>query len=141
MKNRGLAIISLISLAACASGATPAPDPESPPPSSARAGRSGPQLLSADELSDPALGDADLTTVLKRLRPAFLNYRGAVSANNPEGGTTHVSIDAGPLATLDVLSTLRASQVSEVRYLSASEAAMRFGASAMAGPVIMVKRK
>jgi hypothetical protein len=138
MSIRFAAAVSLAALAACASGGTPSSDPGAP--EEARPVSRGPQdVISYDELADPSLGDTDALTVVRRLRPAFLAYRGAVSVNNSQGGSVHVSFDGGALRPVDALSTLRASQVVEIRYLGASAAAQRFGTGAMAGPVIMVK--
>jgi hypothetical protein len=64
--------------------------------------------------------------------------RGGSSVKNTTAGNVHVSIDGGPLLTVDNLSRLRPNQIAEIRYLSASDAAQRFGTNAASGGVIVV---
>jgi hypothetical protein len=52
-----------------------------------------------------------------------------------------VSVDGGPLSAVDALRDVPATHVREVRYLSASDAAQRFGVRAYSGPVILVTQK
>ena len=56
-------------------------------------------------------------------------------------GSVHVSVDGGPLLTVDNLSRLRPTQIAEIRYLNSSDAAQRFGTSAASGGVILVRSK
>jgi hypothetical protein len=78
---------------------------------------------------------------VRRLRPRFLMTRGGASVKNSTAGSVHVSIDGGPLLTVDNLSRLRPSQIAEIRYLNASDAAQRFGTNAASGSVILVKSR
>ena len=98
-------------------------------------------VISAAELADPAVASGDALEAVQRLRPRFLMTRGAMSVKNKTAGSTHVSIDGGPLLAVDALSRLRPSQLLEIRYLSASDAAQRFGTTAGSGGVIMVRSK
>lgn len=54
-------------------------------------------------------------------------------------GGIAVSVDNGPLTGLDVLRSMRASEVRVLKYLSPSEAGQRFGTQAGNGAVILVK--
>ncbi|MDB4892283.1 MAG: hypothetical protein JWL61_4138 [Gemmatimonadetes bacterium] len=125
----------LVTAMACASGSA-AGDPGT----AAGAGRNA-DVISAAELADPAIASGDALEAVQRLRPRFLMTRGAISAKNSSAGSTHVSVDGGPLLTVDALSRLRPSQIAEIRYLSASDAAQRFGTNAASGGVILVKSK
>lgn len=104
------------------------------------AGRNA-DVITAAELADPAIASGDALEAVQRLRPRFLMTRGTVSAKNSSAGTTHVSVDGGPLLPVDALSRLRPSQIAEIRYLSSSDAAQRFGTNAGSGGVIVVKSR
>ena len=125
----------LLTAIACASGAS-----ASDPVATVGAGRNA-DIITAAELADPAIASGDALEAVQRLRPRFLMTRGAVSAKNSAAGSTHVSVDGGPLLTVDALSRIRPSQIAEIRYLSASDAAQRFGTNAGSGGVILVKSK
>jgi hypothetical protein len=124
----------LVAAIACAS------TPASEPGTTVGAGRNA-DVITAAELSEPAVASGNALEAVQRLRPRFLMTRGAVSAKNPSAGSTHVSVDGGPLLGVDQLSRLRPSQIAEIRYLSASDAAQRFGTNAGSGGVILVKSK
>lgn len=125
---------------ACAGGAAPGPATSSPEPSASRA-RSRSDLITREEMEDPALTGADALTVIRRLRPQFLMTRGPSSANTPDAGSVHVSVNNGPLLALDVLTTLRIEEIAEIRYLDAVSATQRFGSVSKAGAVIMIRRR
>jgi hypothetical protein len=125
----------LVAAVACAGGASSASEG-----STVGAGRNA-DVITATELSDPAIASGDALEAVQRLRPRFLMTRGAMSVKNSTAGSTHVSVDGGPLLTVDALSRLRPSQILEIRYLSASDAAQRFGTNAGSGGVILVKSK
>lgn len=125
----------LVAAMACASGSS-----ANDPGTTVGAGRNA-DVITAAELSDPAIASGDALEAVQRLRPRFLMTRGAVSAKNSAAGSTHVSVDGGPLLGVDQLSRLRPSQIAEIRYLSASDAAQRFGTNAGSGGVILVKSK
>lgn len=125
----------LVAAMACASGSS-----ANDPGTTVGVGRNA-DVITAAELSDPAVASGDALEAVRRLRPRFLMTRGAVSAKNPSAGSTHVSVDGGPLLGVDQLSRLRPSQIAEIRYLGASDAAQRFGTNAGSGGVILVKSK
>ena len=125
--------------AACASQTGQTTIPVSPDAGSATP-RMSADVISLAELSDPSLGDADAMSIIKRLRPAFLQRRGTTSANTAGGGL-HVTIDGGPFLTTDALTTIRANEMLEIRYLSASAAAQLYGSASQAGAVIAIRRR
>jgi hypothetical protein len=129
MKRTGLALM-LAAFAACTS--TPAPSTAATPSQN---------VITADELSVAEVAGSNLYDALQRLRPRFFMTRGAVSSKNPTAGSTHVSVDGGPLVPIETLTRILPSQVAEVRFLSASDAAQRFGTTAASGSVILVKSR
>lgn len=100
-----------------------------------------PDLITAEELADPAIVAGDALQAVQRLRPRFLMARGTVSNSNRSAGSVQVSVDGGPLLTVNHLKTLRPASIAEIRYLNASDAAQRFGTAAASGGVIMVKSR
>ena len=78
---------------------------------------------------------------VRRMRLNFLMVRGQTSLLSPDAGSVHVSVDGGPLQTLDALSRLQARDVAEVRYLNPTSATQRFGLASGSGGVILVKSK
>ena len=114
------------------------------PHSASRAGEAAtpanPDLLTAAELSDPAVSQGDAMLAVRRLRPKFLATRGTASIRGGSGSTL-ISVNEGALQPLENLSRIRVSEVVEIRYLSATSAALRFGASAESGAVLMVKTR
>jgi hypothetical protein len=138
MFNKRLCTLALLVVAAmaCASGSSSTGDPNSSTASSRNS-----DVITAEELADPAVASGDAYEAVQRLRPRFLMTRGAVSARNASAGSVHISVDGGPLLTVDNLSRLRPSQIAEIRYLNSSDAAQRFGTNAGSGGVIMVKSK
>ena len=125
----------LMAAIACASGSS-----ANDPGTTMGAGRNA-DIITAAELADPAIASGDALEAVQRLRPRFLMTRGAISAKNASAGSTHISVDGGPLLTVDALSRLRPAQIAEIRYLSSSDAAQRFGTNAGSGGVILVKSK
>jgi len=101
-----------------------------------------PDVISLAEMSDPSIGDLDALSIIKRLRPAYLATRGGagISVNSPVAGI-HVTVDGGALQPLTTLTSIRASEMLEIRYLNATAAAQAYGSAAGAAAVIVIKRK
>ena len=97
-------------------------------------------MLAAAEIESRGAQSGSAYDAIRRLRPSFFTYHG-VSGTTTGSGTVHVSLDGGPIATVDLLRGMTVAQVAEVRYLSAAEAAQRFGTSAEGGPVLLVRQK
>ena len=135
-KHIGMAALFLCAMA-CSGNPAPAADPNAV---RGTAGRRT-DVITAEELADPSISMGDALDAVRRLRPGFLLSRGAVSIKDPSAGSVHVSIDGGTLVALSSLSQLRANQLAEIRYLSAADAAQRFGVISGSGGVIMVKSK
>lgn len=98
-------------------------------------------VITAAELSDVSVSNGDALAAVRRLRPRFLTSRGSGSIRASDAGTVHVSLDGGPLQTVSFLSRMRPGEIAEIRYLNASEAALRFGTVAGTGAVMLVKSR
>jgi len=103
-------------------------------------GSTNPNVLSGAEIASSSWSQASIYEAVQRLRPTYLQSRGR-AGNVPGAGDILASIDGGPLNPVETLRSLNAGQVREVRYLSASDAAQRFGVRANSGAVILVLQK
>jgi hypothetical protein len=106
-------------------------------PKAARANRN-PDVISTEELRDPAIAGSDAMTAIRQLRPTFFRTRGPQSFSNATAGEVQISQDYGPLQPLSQLSSADTRSLVEVRYLNANDAQSRFGINANGGPVIVL---
>jgi len=95
-------------------------------------------IISREELQDPAVVSNDAMTTIRQLRPAFFMTRGPLSFKNTSAGTLQISQDYGPLQKSSALSTIDTRSLVEVRYLNATDAQARFGINANGGPVLVL---
>jgi hypothetical protein len=95
-------------------------------------------VISREELQDPAVASNDAMTTIRQLRPAFFLTRGPLSFKNTAAGLLQISQDYGPLQRSSALSTIDTRSLVEVRYLNASDAQARFGINANGGPVLVL---
>jgi len=100
--------------------------------------RKNPNVITRDELLDPAITSRDALTAIRHLRPNFFSYRGPTSTTDPTAGNTQISQDYGPLRPLSDLASMNTFTFVEVRYLNAEAATGRFGLNANGGPVIVL---
>ncbi len=97
-----------------------------------------PNVITKEELQDPAITSRDALTAIRHLRPNFFVYRGPTTYNDPSAGATQISQDYGPLRPVAELAKMNTFTFVEVRYLDANAAQNRFGINANAGPVIVL---
>ena len=95
-------------------------------------------VISREELQDPAVAANDAMTTIRQLRPAFFMTRGPLSIKNTTAGQLQISQDFGPLQKSSALSTIDTRSLVEVRYLNATDAQARFGINANGGPVLVL---
>ena len=100
--------------------------------------KKNPNVITQEELQDPAITSRDAYTAIRHLRPNFFTYRGPTTYNDPTAGATQFSTDYGPLRPLKELAQMNTFTFVEVRYLDANQAQNRFGINANAGPVIVL---
>lgn len=108
-------------LAACASSGA----------SGERGPRRDPNMITAEELTDYSTVSA--LDAIRRLRPRWLQGRGNM---RPQ-----LVLDGARLTNLeDGLQSVQATSVREMRYLSASDATMRFGTNYLGGAIEVITR-
>ena len=117
------------------------PSPATGASGAAAAPTSNSDVITAAELADATIQSGDVLQAVQRLRPRFLMARGASSGQNRSAGSVHVSIDGGPLLSVDNLSRYSPNSILEIRYINATDAAQRWGTVAGSGGVILVKSR
>jgi hypothetical protein len=135
MLARRYSVAFLVVLAAAC--AKPAASSSASVPAASRTQRN-PDIISREELQDPAVAGGDAMTAIRQLRPAFFRTRGPQSFSNASAGSVQISQDFGPLQPVGQLSSIDTRSLVEVRYLNAVEAQNRFGINANGGPVIVL---
>jgi hypothetical protein len=144
MPTRIMFLCLLTAVAACASSGA-APATAGPAASATAPARRDPNIITQEELADPSLISLNAYDAIRTLRPLFLRTRGAQNFGNAsptddqESGQPHASIDGVGVVALDDLKRVEVRTVIEIRYLNAAAAMQRFGSSAHAGPVILVR--
>jgi hypothetical protein len=117
---RILALAAAIATLACASAAR----------TGANASRV--QLLAADIAATDALNAFD---AVERLRPQWLRSRGPTSIENATPTYAHVFMDGRNAGDLEFLKSLHTRDVVEMRFLTAGEAAVRYGMGHLGGVI------
>ena len=125
--SRSLALLMLI--AGCASS------PGTATPSSG-VSHSNSDVITRQELADPALAGNTVVEALRRVRPRFLNERGAALKGAPE--RVQVSLNGAEPVPLGELTRLELVDIEEIRYLSVADAGLRFGLRGNMVPVLLV---
>jgi hypothetical protein len=132
-----LALAACAACAACASGNKGA---------RAESGANHPDrnVITQQELADPAVSGRNVLEAVRSLRPQFLSVRGThtlqtTSAADPETGKVHASLDGTKIVSVEELAGINANTVVEIRFLNPAQAMQRFGGAAREGPVIVVK--
>lgn len=106
----------------------------------ASAGSSGP--VSTNVLTNADLvgtNEPDVYRAVQRLRPSWLRARGQTSVTSSTVVTLFV--DGAPRGDVSSLGTISMHEVHEIEYLSASEAAFRFGTIAGSGGTLLVRTR
>ena len=135
---RMCALLAAAGACASGSGATAGGTTAESPQSTATATRER-DVISREELSEPALRAQSVLAVVRSLRPHFLSERGKNSHSDEEAGKVHVSVNGGRILPLDELNNMSTNEVLEIRYLNPALAMQKFGGAAREGPVILVK--
>ena len=139
----------LAACAACSSGGTATRAEPDASPQSVTSSRRDRNVISREELADPAVSGRNVLEVVRSLRPQFLTVRGQHTLQDtatarrgvvdPDAGKVHASIDGTKIVSIEELAGIHASTVMEIRFLNPSQAMQRFGGAAREGPVILVK--
>jgi hypothetical protein len=85
---------------------------------------------------------ADAYDVVQRLRGTFLHSRGITSFERADGGAwPAVFVDGTHLGSIHELRGIPANTIHEVRFLSASDAMLRYGSGYAAGVIQVTTRR
>ena len=82
---------------------------------------------------------ATLYDAIRRLRPRWLRARGTDFAGNSL--VAQVFVDGSPRGVIDVLRQIRVMDITDVSFLSATDAATRYGTRAGTGGTIIVRTR
>jgi hypothetical protein len=135
MRQLKFSLLALASLlVACASGSSGS-STQAGAPSPSRT-RSNPNVITADELSRIDVSDA--LQAIQRLRPQFLQTRGATSFQSPSELVVYV--DGSRLGNASTLRDVPANEVKEIRYLSSTEATQRYGTGHTSGAIVVTRK-
>ncbi|HKJ02877.1 MAG TPA: hypothetical protein VJ997_10495 [Longimicrobiales bacterium] len=120
-----LTLILALGPAGCASGSGGGGSPS----------RSSRSAITPDEIGDRR--GLDVYTLVEQLRPNWLRSRGQ---STPGGGVRLVRVVVDTTlqpGSVEVLRTLRASQVEEIQYLSGQDATTRYGLDVEGGVIVV----
>jgi hypothetical protein len=131
-----LCVAALLVLAVSCGGSTNSTPGGAPQPSREKVSRNS-NVISQAELQDPAVISKDALSAIRSLRPNFFAYHGSTGSET-YGNDIMVSMDYGPLQSVQMLKGMNTMGLVEVRYLKAEEAALRFGLNANGAPVIVL---
>lgn len=87
----------------------------------------------------PEMLDLDAYQVVRRIRPFFLQSRGPTSLLLPTNQVT-VFIDDMPIGGVSELATIRVRDIRSIRFMSASEAVIRYGRRFAGGIIRLTSR-
>lgn len=127
MMHRVLYTTSLVLLAACASG-----------PSSGEAQRDR-ELITADEIREVPVTSA--WELVARLRPTWIRSRGPASMRSSAPDYPVVYVDDVHSGGPEALQRISSVAISEIRFISARDAATRFGLNHGAGAIMVRTRR
>ncbi len=130
MRNRAVVTLAalLVVLAGCSTTGA----------SSSRSGGSR-NLILAEELMEIERSNA--YEAVRRLRPRWLQSRGAGSIGTLERDTPRIYVDGQLYGEAESLRTLDTREIQELRYMSASDATTRYGTNHTAGAILVVTRR
>ena|ERR1041385_782331 len=133
MLRRYSVLLIAAAIAGCASSSTTSESTTTPTP------RRDTNVITADELAKSSA--SDLYAAVQSLRPSFLQTRGMTS---PGIGTApevlNVYIDGIKAGDVNILHSLRAYDVKEVRKLSASDATQKYGTGHTMGAIVVTRK-
>ncbi|HSG64366.1 MAG TPA: hypothetical protein VLD39_05170 [Gammaproteobacteria bacterium] len=138
--RKGLLVFAAVAaLAACSSGSGSA----SGTPSSTAVRRGGQNLITAEEIAASGAGMETAFDIVQRLRPTMLRPRASSFGvnNQPEQVPVLVYSDEVRLGTVENLRTIPATQVFEIRYISATDETQRWGTNHSSGAIQVITKR
>ena len=88
----------------------------------------------------PEVQELDAYQVVRRLRPFFLRSRGPTSVSLDGTNTLTVFVNQTPVGGVRELTSIQARDIREIRFLSPSEAVIRYGRRFSGGIIAVVTR-
>ena len=101
--------------------------------STTRAGGGSRDIITVDEIERVNVSNA--MEIVERLRPEFLRGRGRVSVAQPDAQYPVVYVNGVRAGQLEALRSITASDVHEIRYISAADATTRYGTGHTGGVI------
>ena len=99
--------------------------------------RGGSGAITLEMINDLSSSAPDAYSVVDRLRPQWLRSRGAASLQNPRPEYPVVYLDGTRWGPVESLREIHSNSVSEIRFISATQATNRFGTGHMAGAILV----
>ncbi len=96
-------------------------------------------LLTMEELTEVPF--STVFEAVRALRPRWLQARSVASLRSPQPQTAVVYIDGQQRGGLNEMWNLMPAEVSEIRFMSASDATTRFGTNHIAGAIVITTRR
>ena len=103
-------------------------------------GSRNPNLISSEELRQAESDGSSALRVIQRLRPRWLQTRGASSFDNP-ASPAMVIVNGAPYGELDTLVNMYVSEIEELRFMNARDATTRFGTGYIGGAILVSVRQ
>lgn len=96
-------------------------------------------LITADDIA--RVGATNALEAVQRLQPRMLEKRrGPTSINLEDQAQINVYVDGTRMGGIDALPLVQAAAIVEIRYLSASEATIRYGTGNAAGAIVITTK-
>jgi hypothetical protein len=137
MKHLRLAVPVLLLASACASSAASGG-------AGATTQRGDPNIIRRTELSAAQLDEMNAYQVVQQVRPRMLASQPPTLGPTAVTGTSQVLVvylDAAKLGAIDTMKEIRMSELQEIRYLSPSEATLRYGTGHESGVILLRRRR
>lgn len=128
MRKTLLVAFSVAALGCGGGGSGTAAEPATEP----RATRGAANLITEAEISSSSVQNA--LEAIQSLRPAMMRPR-------PGGGPVMLYLDNVKMMDLNVLSTVPAGRVQEIRYISAQDATTRWGTGHASGVILVTTKR
>ena len=128
MKRTAAVLVLMLVLTACAASAGAG---------GTTASRRNPNRLTGEDLADPSISSLTLFDAIQRLRPSWLRQRGATSITGGGDTLPQVMINESR-SSIDVLRSLRPTDVSQAEYLSGADATTLYGTGYVNGLIKVV---
>jgi hypothetical protein len=97
-------------------------------------------VISAAEVESYRTAGMTAYDLVSHLRPEYLRNRGINDFTQTTAGTATVYLNGSPYGQLDALRSVDAAIVTQIQYLSASDATTRFGIDHTAGVILVTTR-